>query len=224
MFTNSNGTATTTAARLTVGTSSSEPAVTTQPSNQTVIDGATTTFIAAASGTPTPAVQWQVSTDGGTTWVDLVAMAASPTYSFTAAASDSGKQYRAVFTNSVSTATTNAGELTVHPRIAGITDYPIADFNGDGKQDILLRNSNTGQLSIWLMNGTSTLSVGSLTTIGDLNWQIITVADFNGDGRSDILWRNSASGQFYVWLMNGTVSTSLGSPGTLSDPGWQIKN
>ena len=29
------------------------------------------------------------------------------------------------------------------------------DFNGDGKADILWRHKDTGQLSIWLMNGTS---------------------------------------------------------------------
>ena len=29
------------------------------------------TFTAAASGTPTPTVQWQVSTDGGVTFTDI---------------------------------------------------------------------------------------------------------------------------------------------------------
>jgi hypothetical protein len=113
VFTNSNGTATTTAATLTVATSSSGPAVTTQPSNQAVLDGETATFLAAASGTPTPAVQWQVSTDSGKTWVNLVTMATAPTYSFTTGASDTCKQYRAVFTNSPGIATTNVATLTV---------------------------------------------------------------------------------------------------------------
>jgi hypothetical protein len=113
VFTDSNGTATTTAATLTVATSSSGPAVTTQPSNQAVLDGENATFLAAASGTPTPAVQWQVSTDSGATWGNLVTMATSPVYSFTTGASDACKQYRAVFTNSLSTATTRAATLTV---------------------------------------------------------------------------------------------------------------
>ena len=31
----------------------------------------------------------------------------------------------------------------------------VADFNNDGNADILLRNSNSGKLLIWLMNGTN---------------------------------------------------------------------
>ena len=46
----------------------SPPAVTTQPANATVASGGTATFTSAASGTPAPTVQWQVSTDGGATW------------------------------------------------------------------------------------------------------------------------------------------------------------
>ena len=38
-----------------------------------------------------------------------------------------------------------------------------ADFNGDGKTDILWQNSVTGQRVIWLMNGTS---YGSFVDLG----------------------------------------------------------
>ncbi|MBF0536695.1 MAG: hypothetical protein HQL03_00405 [Nitrospirae bacterium] len=30
----------------------------------------------------------------------------------------------------------------------------VDDFNGDGKSDILLRNSKTGDIVLWLMDGT----------------------------------------------------------------------
>ena len=77
--------------------------------------GQTATFTAAASGNPTPTVQWQVSTDGG---VDLQrhhrARPAPPTASRPTAAQN-GDEYQAVFTNSVGTATTNAATLTVTP-------------------------------------------------------------------------------------------------------------
>ena len=104
-----SGTATTTAATLTVN---SAPAITTNPANTTVIAGATATFTAAASGMPTPTVQWQVSTNGGTTFTNITG-ATSTTLSFTAAAAENGNQYRAVFTNSVGSATTTAATLTV---------------------------------------------------------------------------------------------------------------
>ena len=74
------------------------PTVTTNPSNQTVVAGGTASFTAAASGYPTPTVQWDVSTDGGTTF-SPISGATATTYSFTTSAAENGYQYEAVFTN-----------------------------------------------------------------------------------------------------------------------------
>jgi hypothetical protein len=113
VFTNSAGTATTTAATLTVNNSPTPPTITTQPTNQTVTAGQTATFTAAATGSPTPTVQWQVSSDGGATFSN-VSGATSTTLSFTTALSQNGNRYRAVFTNSAGSATTTAATLTVN--------------------------------------------------------------------------------------------------------------
>jgi hypothetical protein len=88
------------------------PAVTTQPTNTTVITGTTASFTAAASGSPVPTLQWQVSTDG-TNWSDIDG-ATSTTYSLTTSAADNGKQYHAVFTNAAGSVTTNTATLTVN--------------------------------------------------------------------------------------------------------------
>jgi hypothetical protein len=113
-FSGSDHIATSNAATLTVHY---PPSVTTQPSNQTVTAGQTASFTAAASGNPAPTVQWQISTDGGSTW-NNVSGATSTTLSFTAQSSDDGNQYRAVFTNTFDssdhTATSNAATLTVN--------------------------------------------------------------------------------------------------------------
>jgi hypothetical protein len=113
VFTNSIGSAPTTAASLTVQFA---PGVTTNPTNQSVGAGVTATFTAAAGGNPAPTVQWQVSTDGGATFTPING-ATSTTYSFTASAGQNGDQYDAVFTNSVGTATTTAATLAVVPTI-----------------------------------------------------------------------------------------------------------
>src|SRR5207248_2620483 len=89
------------------------PTITTQPTNQTVTAGQTATFTAAATGSPTPTVQWQVSTDGGVTFSNISG-ATSTTLSFTTTLSQSGNKYRAVFTNSAGSATTTAATLTVN--------------------------------------------------------------------------------------------------------------
>jgi len=112
VFTNASSSATSNAVTLTVQAAQTKPSIMTQPANQTVNAGGTASFSAAASGNPTPTVQWQVSTDNGANFTDI-AGATSTTYSFTAQASQNGHQYRAVFTNAASTATSNAATLTV---------------------------------------------------------------------------------------------------------------
>ena len=107
VFTNSYGSATTTAATLTVNVT---PVVTAEPSNTTVIEGNTASFTATASGTPAPTVKWQVNTGAG--WGDIVG-ATSTTYSFTTALSDNGNQYQAVFTNIAGSVNSSAATLTV---------------------------------------------------------------------------------------------------------------
>jgi hypothetical protein len=100
------------------------PTVKLQPANQTVTNGSAVSFTAAASGTPVPTVQWQVSANGGATFSN-VAGATATTLTFSAAFAENGNQYRAVFTNASGSATTNAATLTVNPPIPG-------DVNGDG--------------------------------------------------------------------------------------------
>ncbi len=86
------------------------PAITTNPVSQTVSGNTSVSFTAAASGSPPPTVQWQVSIGGAFTNING---ATSPTLTFTAAAANNGNQYRAVFTNVANSATTTAATLTV---------------------------------------------------------------------------------------------------------------
>lgn len=83
-----------------------------QPTSLTVRAGETASFSAAASGLPTPTVQWQQRPPGGA-WTDL-ADGTSSSYSLVAEAADNGYRYRAVFTSGARTVTTAAASLTVH--------------------------------------------------------------------------------------------------------------
>jgi kumamolisin len=98
-------------------------------------------------------------------------------------------------------AITSSAPATKVSTIVTIPNPP--DFDGDGKQDLLWRNTSTGQVAIWLMNG-STAKASTVIGSPPLSWVIINTGDFNGDGKSDILWQFANTSQYGVWFMNGT--------------------
>ncbi len=77
------------------------------------------------------------------------------------------------------------------------------DFDGDGNQDFLWRNTSTGQVGIWLMNGSAVKAIGTLGAQPS-SWVIINTGDFTGGGKSAILWQLANTSQYGVWFMNGT--------------------
>src|SRR5436309_10396674 len=96
------------------------------------------------------------------------------------------------------------------------------DFDGDCKSDILWRNSATGKDYLWLMNGLTIVSQGSLNTVDDQAWQVQGIGDFDGDGKADILWRNALTGENYIWLMNGLTIAAQGLVNVV-DAAWQVQ-
>jgi uncharacterized protein (DUF1800 family) len=92
------------------------------------------------------------------------------------------------------------------------------DISGDSKSDLIFRNTTTGQISAWLMNGAAATAQAGLVGAG--SWTVTHVADFNGDGKADILFRND-NGSTTLWLMNGL--NVMGSVGLLGvDPDWRV--
>jgi hypothetical protein len=76
------------------------------------------------------------------------------------------------------------------------------EFNGDGVNDILWRNSFTGEVHIWLIDKDSNYSRSIvLDAVSTYEWSVETVKDTNNDGISDILWRNYFNGDNHLWMM-----------------------
>ena len=71
VFANSAGSATTSAATLTVSLPGTPQVVITNPASQTVKPGASVLFTVAASESPAPLVQWKLSTNGGQTFTPI---------------------------------------------------------------------------------------------------------------------------------------------------------
>jgi FG-GAP-like repeat len=105
------------------------------------------------------------------------------------------------------------------PSSGTVVDSRPVDFNGDGNEDILWRNTLNGDTWIWLMNGNSIEASGRVAIV-DLSWTIVGVGNFDGQGRRDIVWYNAPHGRVAIWTMNGFTETGsyefqapVGSPG-----------
>ena len=98
------------------------------------------------------------------------------------------------------------------------------DHDGDGKADILWRNTATGENYLYPMNGAAILaSEGFLRTVADPNWQVAGTGDFDGDGEADILWRNAATGENYIYFMDGkAIKPGEGYLRAVADLSWQV--
>ncbi|HST47479.1 beta strand repeat-containing protein [Jatrophihabitans sp.] len=185
---NPNGTQT-----LTV-TVNQAPAVTTNPSSQTVNNGNSVSFIAAASGFPAPTVQWQRSTDGGANFSNI-AGATSTTYTFTAASADNGNKYRAVFTNSTGSATSTAATLTVNtaPTISSsnTTSFTVGSAGTFTVTTTGFPNATlttTGTLPAWLSftdNGNGTATLAGTPPAGSGGQYNFTINADNGTAPAD---------------------------------------
>ena len=79
-----------------------------------------------------------------------------------------------------------------------------ADFNGDGKTDLLWVNPADGSVAVSLMDSYSATSTQTYSLGG---WTPVAVGDFNGDGKADIVWKGN-DGSIAIWLMNGAAPTN----------------
>lgn len=99
-------------ARLTVTTSVQAPAITVQPVDQAVVAPGPVTLSVTATGTSLQ-YQWQVSPDGGTTWVDYDGHT-DPVLTMTLSASSSGLKFRVRVSNNVGSVTSNEVVVIVY--------------------------------------------------------------------------------------------------------------
>ncbi len=91
------------------------PDVTSSPASTDAAVGDSVTFTVACTGKPAPTVQWQLSTNGGTSFAEIEG-ATGPSYVTPAATlAMSGYQYRAVCSGSLGEEASAAATLTVFP-------------------------------------------------------------------------------------------------------------
>jgi len=106
-------------------------------------------------------------------------------------------------TVATSSAVVNAGAVAATFSVIG-----IADIDGNGKADIVFRNSMTNLIHAWLMNGVTRDSGGTIASAAGL--ETIGVGDISGDGKADLVLRTPA-GVVFGWLLDGLTVTTQGA-------------
>ena len=96
------------------------------------------------------------------------------------------------------------------------------DLNGDGRSDIVIRNTATGANRVIFMNGTQVTSDAPLPPLTDRDYVMAALADFNLDNRADLLWRHQSSGERFYWAMNGANVSGTVALGQNVDTDWRI--
>ena len=212
LATNSVSTATSNAATLTVSAATSAPVIGTQPTNQTVTAGATATFTAAASGNPTPTLQWQRNPLGTGTWSNIsnnTTYGGSTTTSLTVitAIGMNTDTFRCVATNSVSTATSNAATLTVSALAPPVITVQPQSLGAGAGQQVSISVTASGASSYqWYKGGVSVPgATGSTLTIPAI--------DSPDAGIYDVVATNTGGSTLSVPIVVGVVPAS-GQPTT----------
>jgi VCBS repeat-containing protein len=143
--------------------------VTSSPSSLTVTSNQTASFSAAATGSPAPTVQWQVSSDGGATFTDLPG-ANSSTLTFTATMSQNGNLYRAVFTNASGSVISSAATLTVNTAATTTTvsssKNPTVFGQAVSFTATVSATSGTPTGTVTFLDGATTLGTATLDSTG----------------------------------------------------------
>lgn len=88
----------------------------------------------------------------------------------------------------------------------------IADFNGDGRSDLLWRRQN-GLSEIWFSGSSADRKYldydndndRSEPAPGSENWNVTAVGDFNGDAYPDLQFENTQNHTLAVWYMRGAT-------------------
>lgn len=186
--------------------------ITTSPSNTSTCAGTGTSFTVAAAGANLT-YQWQVSTNGGTSFTNLSntgiylgTTSATLFLSSSVTSAYNNYQYKCVVTGTCSSATSNAATLTVNS-LPAITSQPSASTVCAG----------TGTSFSVGASGTNLTYQWQVSTDGGVNYNNVTGAIYSGSTTSTLTLSSSVStsynNYYYRCVVSGTCTPSVNSSG-----------
>ena len=99
----------------------------------------------------------------------------------------------------------------------------IGDFDGDGDDDVLLRDYGTGRWHYYPMDGRDVPDGVRLAMYAHRDWRLAAVGDFDGDGTDDVLLRHVRNGRWYYYpVVRGAVAPGRGFATMTSSRNWQL--
>lgn len=181
------------AATLSVGSTAS---ITTQPASTSVCAGQDASFTIAVTGATS--LQWQESTDGGTTWTDIPG-ATNATYTITGTTTAiTGNSYQVVVGSCPTPITSDVATLTVNATVS-ISAQPAAASGCDGSDasfSVTAANATGYQWQVSTDGGTTWTDIAGATN---------STLDINGM----VLSQNN--NQYRVIVSNGCGNVTSGS-------------
>lgn len=227
---NASGAVTSNPATLTVNPlpAATTPPTITNPSDQSVTVGGSTSFTVTA--TPGATVMWEVSTDGGVTWTPTAAGVSPDGRTLTvgpATAGDDGSQYRATASNSAGSATSTFATLSVTaappaavaPTITDPADETVA---AGGSATFTVTVAPPGATVIWQVSrgGGAWVTTTAGVSADGLTLTVASVAASDSGTRYRAIATNSVgSATSNPATLTVTTSAAPVTPGTPAGPG-----
>ena len=100
----------------------------------------------------------------------------------------------------------------------------IGDYDGDGREDVLLRHANTRRWYFYPMDGRKIRpGRGAAGLTANAAYALAGVGDLNGDGKEDVLLRHVDNGRWYYSPMNGRkLASGRGAANLTADRAWRM--
>ena len=177
----------------------SSTSITAQPALQTICsDAGTASFSISTSGTA-PTYQWQVSTNGGSTWTDIALETTDALSLSGLTIADNAKQYRCSL---------NGGSVNSNGALLTVYNPPV--IGTQPSNQTICSNATTGGFSV-AATGSNLTYLWEVSTNGGSTWATVSGANVSGATTSAIAFTsvtNAMDGYKYRVTVSGSAPCS----------------